>query len=205
MRYWKPKKITKDWCPGFVVATYEQALQLPCLVASLKSQTYQRFKVLLAHDGPATEATRRAALVAVDGDPRFTWTETGARADRFGHNMRGPGLRWLSQQGCQILGTCNGDGYYAPVYLEWLVWMLEATGAQLAYCDLIHSHKLWKPMRTALRRGQIDCCCWLARDTLALKHPWDNLTFAGDWHFLEKMLRGQPRVAKVEAYLACHN
>lgn len=210
MRYWnkQPHPIVGAPVVGLAVATYHQTACLTCLLASLQAQTYRHFRVAVVHDGPMPENAFRSYL---DGrarkqneidDARFVLADVPHRGV-FGHNCRVAG--WAMLQDCTYLGSTNGDNYYAPVYLEAMVHALQSQKADLAYCNVVHSHKLWHPMDTKLERGQIDVGCWLAKAELVRATFWEDFTFAGDWSFLAAMLAKKPKVAKVKHYLMVHN
>lgn len=193
---------------GISVATYNQVLQLPVLIASLKAQTYPHFRVAIVHDGPPDLPASSSALVAIGGDHRFSWHETAERRNLFGHNCRVVGEALLPND-CTYLMSTNGDNFYMPTFLEAMVHGIAKANASLVHCNCIHSHKLWQPMDTRIERGHIDIGGWLSRADLVRRTPWtrDMLeTFFGDWTFLEAMAKTKGfKAAKVKNYLFVHN
>ena len=71
---------------------------------------------------------------------------------------------------------------------------------------MIHSHKMWGPMKTLLKRGAIDAGAWLARSSLCSNTKWNSVDFAADWFFIEGLMRLPGFTpAKVDGYLFTHN
>jgi hypothetical protein len=69
-------------------------------------------------------------------------------------------------------------------------------GRDFVYCDLVHSHKLWRPMVTEPRRGKLDLGAWLAHRSLIEQVKFDNFNFDGDGRFIDTCAstpRGSPR------------
>jgi hypothetical protein len=71
---------------------------------------------------------------------------------------------------------------------------------------MVHSHKLWAPIKTELKRGKIDAGAWLASSALSSLVKWDSLDFAADWFYIDNLMK-QPSfsAAKVDGYLFTHN
>lgn len=206
MRYWKSKlaHIPKDFKVGIAVATYRQTDCLQALICSLKAQTFKNFVVEVVHDGLVRDDVS-AAYKAV-ADHRFTLNEATHKG-QFGHPHRHATWEYLAEpHGCTHLMATNGDNLYAPVFLEALLAAIVRYKADLAYSDCVHSHKLWAPMSTRLERGKIDLGCWVAKADGVLATPWEDFSFAGDWHYLARLLARRPyETAKVDGCLFVHN
>lgn len=215
MRQWKSKKISTQLKVGIVVATYRQR-QLLTLLRSLCDQTYQYFQVVVAHDGPFDDKElARTVLALGEHAPKFQFVSTSVRENVFGHNCRRYGLRFLFPNSKDVprghrLPDCvmftNGDNYYAPTFLEAMVFALQ--NADLAYCNCVHSHQragyCWQPMDTKLERGKIDVGCWVTRSDFVTLAEWGK-GFAADWDYLQQVLSRDPRVCKVKEFLFVHN
>lgn len=213
MRYWKKHRDTKlkqtthpNVCVGLVVATYQQKAPLECLLQSLVAQTHTNFKVLVVHDGPWDAKQQFDLQIRYGLDDRFAFVNTGKRENAFGHNCRQYGLPVLARE-VELIGTCNGDVYYAPTYFEWMLGAMVKRDALFSYCNLVHSHLLWQPMKTELRRGKIDVGCWLADSEYVQNTPWEGREFAADWFYIERLLKKIPKakVVKIDGYLYHHN
>lgn len=210
MRFWHkmPKQpLPKDAKIGISLVTYGQPDQLASLVHALKCQTFKNYMVYIFHDGPwLLPEHERTCLAAIDSDPRFKATCTGVRANNFGHNLRQTGFDLAYRDKCTWVGTMNADCWYAPVYFEWMLMEAYKASASFVYCNMIHSHKMWGPMKTLLKRGAIDAGAWLARSSLCSNTKWNSVDFAADWFFIEGLMRLPGFTpAKVDGYLFTHN
>lgn len=212
MRYWKKYKEDKglkadrDVSVGLVVATYNQTHQLDCLIQSLQAQTHRNFRVFVVHDGPWLGNQLLDLQFRHSHDDRFVFMNTPERKNVFGHNCRRAGFAVLDETVINYAGTCNGDVYYAPTYFEWMLAEIDKRGASFVYCNCVHSHKMWQPMKTALLRGRIDVGCWIADSVLAVNTPFGD-EFHADWLHIEAMTKGLPKkeIAKVDGFLYVHN
>lgn len=206
MRYWKKRATPGNPRVGLAVASYlnedpRRLDSLACLASSLRAQTYPHWSAVVVHDGPMNDAARAACEKI--RCPRVSVVETPTRSAKFGHPHRRQHA--LGIKGAVHLGFANDDGYYAPVYLEALVHELSAKKAEFAYCDMVHSHRIWLPMSTAPTRGKIDIGCFLVRRTLVESTPWTDLSFHGDGVYVEALVKKAKNVAKVKATLYVHN
>lgn len=209
MRFWKPLQPPSDAKVGIAVAAYlnedptgrlHHGLQ--ALVHSLKAQTHQKTYVHIVHDG--LYAGGRPALLPNVYDAGFFATEK--RAGEFGHPHRQAAVDWLRDNDCDWIGLTNQDNYYAPTYLEWMLWTADQSKALLVYCDFVHSHKRWKPIDARPVRGKLDLGGFLVHESLAAKVKFDKFTFAGDADYFERLVKAaRGRVAKVSATLFVHN
>ena len=210
MRFWHrmPKHpIPSGTVIGISVVAYGQPNSLASLIHALKCQTYKHYKVFIFHDGPwLTKDDERICMSAIDGDKRFNVSCTGVRANNFGHNLRQTGFNLAYREGCNWIGTMNADCWYAPVYFEWMLMEANKAEANFVYCNMVHSHKMWGPMKTAIRRGSIDAGSWLASSTLTSNVQWSSVEFAADWLFIDKLSKVKGfSAAKVDGYLFTHN
>ena len=148
----------------------------------------------------------RICLNAIDGDYRFEIYASGSRNNKFGHELRQVGFDMTKDAGCNWICTMNGDCWYAPTYLEWMLSQATQEKANFVFSNLVHSHKLWKPMRSELERGSIDAGNWIAHTNLVGDTEWDSNDFAADWDFISK-LKNKPnfKPAKVDGYIYVHN
>lgn len=208
MRFWKAKKINGSPVVGVGVAVFlsdqRQAAALECLVQSFRAQTWPQWQLLLCHDGPLPGGYD-GLVERLTIDRRVSWHATLKREQQFGHPHRQWQLDTLGKT-CQWLGLTNGDNYYAPVYLEWLLSVgTTAKGCNFVYCDLVHSHKMWKAMTTEPKRGKLDLGGWLAAATLCRQIRFDKFTFAGDGDYINRLRSSAKVVQKVNANLFVHN
>lgn len=206
MRYWKPRTIPGDPVVTLAIASYlnddpRRVDALFCLLYSLKAQTYPNWRAVVVHDGPFT-APFQAYGRLMAFDERVRIVKTADRLRQAGHPHRrtyaleGPG---------EFVGFANDDVYYCPVYFEWLLSELATHDADLAHCDMVHSHKMWRPLATRPVRGHIDVGGFLARRSLVESTPWTDFSFNGDGAYVEALVRKARKVVKVPAVLYVHN
>lgn len=212
MRYWKKFKAEHklesqpDVTIGVAVATYQQTHQLEALLRSFQAQTHRNFKILVAHDGPWADQQELDLNFKFGGDSRFEFIHSVERKNVFGHNLRELARIELAAR-CDLVGFCNGDVYYAPTYFEWMSAVMAKHSARFGFCNMLHSHKMWQPMKTELARGKIDVGCFLADSELVIDTPWESTEFAADWHYIRALTKDLPRtgIVKVDGYLYVHN
>jgi len=206
MRYWKRNSINNNPQIGMVVVTYDQTSCLQSLLSSLKAQTWQNFKILVSHDGPASHEVKTAFNAVAGKDGRFIFQETAERKNQFGHERRYKGFVDLIAAGSEYLCTTNGDCWYTPNYFESMLYQMQTDVSEFVYCNMIHSHKLWQPLTTTIKRGKIDVGCWMASRRLIEKVDWTDFGFTGDWSFIHKLHKvSENKQSKVEGYLYVHN
>ncbi len=213
MRYWKKFK-DKNKLPdvsglqvGLSVATYRQGPKLSALLDSILAQTHQNFLVVVCHDGPWDVREHLDLQVRFGSDDRFHFVNTPERKNTFGHNCRAQVQDDLAID-VDYVGYCNGDVYYTPTYFEWMLahaW--KQNQAKFVYCNMVHSHTMWQPMKTELKRGKIDVGCFLAASESAFSAEWREDEFAADWFYIKQMTDGlrKDEIAKVDGYLYVHS
>lgn len=213
MRFWKPVSVPGAPVVGIAVAAYLEGGEfglrthagLCCLIDSFAAQTYHDWKMLIVHDGPAPSGEAQGVLRGAERDKRVVATETEFREQKFGHPHRQMAIDRLIESGCEWIGLTNQDNYYMPVYLEWMLHEVTKTKAKFVYCDMVHSHKLWKPVTTEIKRGKIDLGCFLVHRDVAKKIRFDQTHFAADWDYIARVKAEAKKVAKVHATLFAHN
>lgn len=206
MRYWKPKPIQGEPHVTIVVASYmneERRNRLPmlrCLLYSLLSQTYTKWNAVVVHDGPLDAEIQ--AAVTRDLPDKISLVTTPRKIGHFGHKYR---RRYALEGPNDVVGFTNDDNYYAPTYLEWCLSIMTTQKIPFVYCDMIHSHKLWKPLNTLPQRGRLDLGGFLVRRSLVEATPWDDFSFSGDGKYINALVARAKKTAKVAATLFVHN
>lgn len=210
MRYWRGKNLqAAQPLVSIVLAAYwgdNDVRRLNALrseLYSLQAQTYARLEILVVHDGEMPN-TGEPALPQLSG---VNYYATPERKNVFGHNCREFGI---ARAAGDYICIGNDDNYYMPTYVEWLLSALLAGNADIAYCDMVHSHKLWKPLTTLPKKGQVDIGCWMAKAALVKSTPWPSHVFNSDGTFFEAMVAkakgpGGGGIVKVPATLFVHN
>lgn len=211
MRNWKSMPVRGEPTVALVIASYldgadasRRVMQLGSLIYSLAAQTWPRWQAVVVHDGPAG-AERAQNLLAKIGDSRVRFWASTARQGDWGHRQRQPQAALADTS---YVGFANDDAWFAPVYLEALLSALTVQRKRFAYCDCVHSHRLWQPLGTTIARRKIDVGGWLACRKLVASTPWTDFGFAGDWSYVAALTRacGKAAIAaKVPHCLYVHN
>ena len=206
MRYWKAKSITPGSKVCISVVTYNQTNCLSSLIHALRAQTFKDFKAYILHDGPWSNEASTHYLNAVGSDHRFVKLNSPTREAKFGHHLRQVGFDMGAADKCNWLCTMNADCWYVPVYLEWMLGSAHENKSNFIYCNMVHSHKLWKPMKSDLKRGAIDAGNWIAHTSLVGDTKWNSNSFSSDWEYVNK-LKNKPdfKPSKVDGYIFTHN
>lgn len=167
-----------------VVSTYDQATStLPVLLQSLTRQQTDsyRFVVNLVHDGPndgsglgSWDRTRDEFWRATVGWGDFCGSmskclRTEDRTNNWGHSQRVLGLQYVTTP---YVHFTNGDNYYVPVFVEYMLRRLTAGDApDLVYCDALMNYSNingcgelpYNVMDVTPQQNRIDWCCFVAR------------------------------------------
>ncbi len=190
---------------GFSVASYlnddaRRVDSLRCLIASLQSQTHRNWEAVIVHDGPVSAEVRPAWLKLQELDSRVRLEEAQHRAGDHGHHWRRPYALTLD---ADYIAFSNDDNYYAPVFLEQL--LEEAVkGAEMVYCDMVHSHRKWRAIAAKPLRGYMDMGNWICRRERIQATEWTDFSFAADWHYFRKIYV-EVGATRVPAVLFVHN
>ncbi len=211
MRQWKSKlaRIPAGNRVGIAVASYvnddpRRWESLLALLQCFKAQTWTDWQMLVTHDGPIIPPYDLSALTGAE--KRLAFCTTAERLAKFGHPHRQHSSNLLVQAGCRWVVHTNDDNLYAPVFLEWMLYQAQTVKhCQMVYCDMISSHKQWKPLTVQLKRGHIDLGAVMVRDDLAAKAPFDQVTFAADSEWIDRLKRLTKGTAKVPGTLFMHN
>jgi len=212
MRYWKSKYIPKPYKVGIGVAAYlnedeRHRHALRCLVASFQAQTWQNWKMVIVHDGPVLGAENEAVMNGFEvTDKRIVVLRPEERKQQHGHPYRQLAIDTLVEE-CDWITLTNQDNYYAPVFVEWLLFVGSQTqGCGLVHCDMVHSHKYWKPMETQPRYKHLDLGGFMVKHTIAREVPFDNFEFNGDGDWINRLVaKAKNQVQHVPATLFVHN
>lgn len=196
MRYYRPRKLPRQPLVSLVVAAYERPRPLQCLLTSLLAQTYENIEIVVVHDGPPSPKWLDRYRAVANKCCRLEHLES--RQQKFGYPARRRGLELARGE---FVGFANDDCYYVPVYL----YELLLTGADFAYCDMIHSHRGWQPIAARPQRKFIDIGNWLARTELVRSVPWKSDEFAADAALVAGIVARTAKVAHVKRYLYVHN
>lgn len=206
MRYWTPREFTDPPTVTMLVASYlngdrsNRLHALRCLLCSFMAQTYPHWRAVVVHDGPLDQPEIVDYVAKLDS--RIAFETTPGKIGHFGHKYR---HQYASKVADGWIGFTNDDNYYAPVYFEWLLSHALRQKAEMVYCDMVHSHKMWKPMTTQARYKYLDLGGFLATAALIKKTPWTDFSFKGDGTYINALRQRARKVVKVDATLFVHN
>lgn len=208
MRYWKGKKVNGTPIVGIGVAAYldkpRTVASLQALSGSVLAQTWPHWQMLIVHDGPLAEMYQESVRPLI-ADVRISWWNTPERKQQFGHPHRQKQLEKLCES-CDWVMLTNGDNYYCPVFMEWLLAIGTNTKrCDAVFCDMVHSHKMWKPLQSDFRRGRLDLGGFMVRAAIARQVKFDNFSFAGDGDFINRIRAVAKNIQRVPATLYVHN
>lgn len=204
MRFWTPRDFTERPKLTMLVASYlgdepRRFHTLRCLLASFSSQTYPNWEAVVVHDGPM-QSWYREKLGECDSRVRIE--ETPAKIGHFGHKYR-------HRYACGVtegwIGFTNDDNYYAPTYFEWMLAEGIAKKAEFVFCDMVHSHKQWRPFPTQPRYKKLDLGGFIAKKELVHRTPWTDFSFKGDGTYINALVANAKKTHKVGATLFVHN
>tara|TARA_B100000131_G_scaffold306803_1_gene334268 strand:- start:157 stop:1032 length:876 start_codon:yes stop_codon:yes gene_type:complete len=180
-----------------VVSTFGQDFKLKTLINCFKSQTYDRWKMIIIHDGPAPAKLKKSLRSHgyISDDFNITFIETKKRKNQYGHNSRKLALEHYVDTEWVLL--TNGDNYYCPVFLE---KMFEASQEKdVVMCNFIHSHRNWMPFRSTFDSGSnagrkeikrgIDIGAFMVKSSIAKDVGFNHIDFCADGKFVEDIKR----------------
>jgi len=168
--------------------------RMAAFMLAIQRQRYDNWEVVFVTDGANPQA--RAAVDAAR-DARIRLLETGEALGRWGHPHRQAGIE--ASRG-ELVGLSNDDNYYVPGYFEQMVNAIEAEGADLALCAMLHSYWGWKPIEPGHDLGS-----WLARRELLSKTPWQGDHFFYDAEYLAQLKKNARKIALIDRPLFIHN
>ena len=208
-----PVPITALESPGergrtvtFIAPFYEY---YPVLIESLLDQRHRDWKLVLYHDGPLVKPEPVVAKLRRVCEPRILQYTTRKRYNDWGHTLRQLGLNIVSKMelGDYVVIT-NGDNYYAPGFCDIMVNAIEKQpGAVGGYCDMTHNYWQWKPLRSVLHHGNIDCGCVMVQREVAIEAGWLDKAKDADWTYIERIIEryGEENLVHVQNTLFTHN
>lgn len=195
-----------------ICVTYKQYGSLSILVQSFLNQTNPNWQLHVIHDGhDETFQTQMQAYCEKDNRIRFSWTRE--RCNDWGHTLRNEGLKLST--GEYILIT-NGDNYYVPSFVEFMMKEIENCDPDVLIYDMIHSHDLpggrnlpaYSFFQTDFSRCNIDMGAAVVRGDLARRAGFRDRSHDADATYFEDVLAAKQsdlRIVKVNRVLFVHN
>lgn len=187
--------------------TYNQDEVLKCFINSIKSQTDNRWRLFIIHDGPNPKLKQDLTDNGYLVNDKIFFVEYPVRKNDYGHSLRKWGLNNLASS--EYLLITNGDNYYTPNMVEEVLKVQK----DFVYFNCIHSHKTpnnntkqdYGYLDAKLSRGWIDMGSVVLKTSLAKKVGFNSVDFAADWFYFESILKLNPSIHKINKTLFVHN
>lgn len=190
-----------------ICVTFGQDEILKCFINSIKSQTDNRWRLFIIHDGlnePLKRDLEKNSYLIRD---KIFFIEHPERTHNYGHKLRDWGLKNLATSDYVLI--TNGDNYYTPNMVKEVLSRRE----DFIYFNCVHSHKTknnnnqtdYGYLEAKLVRGWIDIGSAVIKTTLAKKIGFNSTEFHADWVYFEKVLNLNPTTYKINKTLFVHN
>jgi hypothetical protein len=190
-----------------ITVTYGQDENLKCFINSIKSQTDNRWRLFIIHDGLneklKNDLTKNNYLI----DEKIVFIEYPNRTQKYGHILRGWGLENLVNN--EYVLITNGDNYYTPNMVNEVL----SRNEDFIYFNCVHSHKTinnnnktdYGFLDAKLNRGWIDIGSAVIKTKVAKNIGFNSTEFAADWFYFEEILKTRPSIYKIDKVLFVHN
>ncbi|BBU71529.1 hypothetical protein ICHIJ1_14480 [Fluviibacter phosphoraccumulans] len=195
-----------------ICVAYKRYKNIPILIHAFLAQTIQNFKLIVLHDGYDEEMNLLLSEFKARNPGVIDYFFSEQRYNDYGHTLRDIGIRMVDTE---FLLITNDDNYYCPVFVENMFAALHAHNADIAMCDMIHSHNqpggrpqpAYALFATAPQRCSIDIGCFIAKTELAKKVGFRDKSHDGDATYFEDLLVAKPdaKIVKVNQVLFVHN
>lgn len=195
-----------------ICVAYKRYKNIPIIVHAFLAQTLQNFRLIVLHDGYDQEMDKILGELKNRNSGVIDYYFSEERYNDYGHTLRDVGIRMADTE---YLLITNDDNYYCPVFVENMLSALHAHNADIALCDMIHSHNqpggrpqpAYALFETAPQRCSIDIGCFIARTELAKKVGFRDKSHDGDATYFEDLIavKSDVRIAKVNQVLFVHN
>ena len=195
-----------------ICVSYQRYQHIYVLLHCFLAQTLQNFRLIVLHDGPDPQMESILTSFKNAHPEKIDFYFSEERYNDYGHSLREKGIE-LAQS--EYLLITNDDNYYCPKFLELMFEAIHLQKADIALCDMIHSHDTpggrdqgpYRYFETAPMRYSIDMGCFITKTALAKKSGFRDKTHDGDATFFEDILEiaENPVIAKLNQALFYHN
>jgi glycosyltransferase involved in cell wall biosynthesis len=190
-----------------IAVTYGHKEILKCFINSIKSQTDNKWRLYIIHDGINKDLESELTSEGYLTKDKIDFIQFPSRTGNYGHVLRNWGLTNLVKNDYVLI--TNGDNYYTPNMVE----LVLKQGGDFIYFDCVHSHNTPKNtnksdyghMISKLERGQIDMGSVVIKTNLAKSVGFNHIDFAADWHYFNEVLQKKPKISKIDKILLVHN
>ena len=190
---------------AIAAVAYKRPQAILILINSLLVQTSKDFTLTIYHDGLNAEMKRVLKPYTDKYADQISLKFTKKRFNDWGHTLRGIAI---DEAESPYLLITNDDNYYCPTFVEAMLSQLAAKDADVAICDMLHSHYDYKKyFRTYPKAGSIDIGAIIAKTELAKSVGWRDKSFGGDGTYCEDLLysKAGTKVVKINQTLFVHN
>lgn len=212
MRVYRSPEILNNYKLRIVASSYlngdkRRFLACKSFINSILAQTYSNFELFIVHDGPIEDTCEKLDLINSVKDERVRFFETEDRLEKFGYPHRKK-YAFLDENFDFILFT-NDDNHYVPAAFEILLHVVEKLDAEVVYCNMISSHKIWFPIETELECNKIDLGAFIIKKEIMknLEFNLEGSCMTSDGKLADEIKEKIPskKIAKVNNYLYIHN
>lgn len=195
-----------------ICVAYKRYKNIPILIHAFLAQTLQNFRLIILHDGYDQEMDHILSELKIRNPGVIDYYFSEERYNDYGHTLRDIGIRMAETE---YLLITNDDNYYCPVFVENMISALHTHKADIALCDMIHSHNqpggrpqpAYSFFDTAPQRFSVDIGCFIAKTEIAKKVGFRDKSHDGDATYFEDLLNTRPnaKIVKVNQVLFVHN
>ena len=190
-----------------VAVTYGQNEVLKCFINSIKSQTSDKWKLTIIHDGPNPELMNELSSEGYLVNDKVVFIQHPNRINDYGHSLR----KWAVENVVtnEYLLITNADNYYTPNMVEEVLTRDE----DLIYFNLIHSHgnrnnnnkSTYGFMDSKLICGFVDMGNVVVKSNISKKVGFNSTEFAADWIYFDEIIKLGVTQYKINKVLFVHN
>jgi len=190
-----------------IAVTYGQNEELKCFINSIKSQTSDKWKLTIIHDGPNPELESELITENYLVHDKVVFIQHPNRFNDYGHSLR----KWAVENvvNNEYLLITNADNYYTPNMVEEVLRRDE----DLIYFNLVHSHSnrnnnnksTYGFMDSKLICGCVDMGNVVVKSNISKKVGFNSTEFAADWIYFDEIIKLGVTQYKINKVLFVHN
>ncbi len=191
---------------NIIAVAYERTTPLVGLVSSFLVQSNSNWKLVIIHDGKASDGVHN--IINLFPDDRISFLETPERYENYGHPNRKLGLDLLESNSKDWVLLTNDDNYYIPKFVEFT--SKACTGnTGLIYWNTIHSHQDYNLHYSTIVECGIDMGAFIVRNDVAkaVGFPWTHYSADGTYAVECKKYcnKNNLRIHYINKFMFVHN
>lgn len=168
--------VPADPLVSMVIRVKYDAENLMAFLLSMRRQRYENWELVAVTDGLNPAAVE--VSYAFD-DPRLRLLQMPEPRGYWGHPYRQVGIEIARGE---WIGLSNDDNYYAPGYLEQMVYRGEQDGADVVLSEILHSYHGWQVVTAGSDLG-----AFLARRSIVQQVTWPGVNFDADQVYVRQL------------------